>query len=374
MRPGKAWNTTHNDNLGRNNVRSIFQDKTVLITGGTGSLGKTLTRVLLAGDYGLPRKIIIFSRDEAKQHYMRVAYSTLKSPTDEVIYDNFRRILEFRIGDVRNYASLCGAIRQADIVVNAAALKQVPSCEYFPVEAGLTNIMGPANIVRAIEENQLPVQTVVGVSTDKACLPINAMGMTKALQERVFLAGNITCPHTRFICVRYGNVLASRGSVIPLFHEQIKAGGPLTITTADMTRFLLPLRHAVTTIATAIAGAGPGETYVPKIPAARITDVAKALIGARTIETKITGIRPGEKIHEMMISPEEGVRAYDRGEFYAISPMLPELQTGENGPPRGRAYASNDDVMDYEQTVALLRKYKLMVEDARGDADGELLS
>lgn len=355
-------------------MQTVFKNKTVLITGGTGSLGKTLTKVLLAGDYGLPRKIIIFSRDEAKQHYMRVAYSTIKSPTDEVIYNNFQRLLEFRIGDVRNYASLCGAMRQADIVVNAAALKQVPSCEYFPLEASLTNIIGPTNIVRAIEENQLPVETVVGVSTDKACLPINTMGMSKALQERVFIAGNITCPNTRFICVRYGNVLASRGSVIPLFHEQIKAGGPVTITTTDMTRFLLPLRHAVTTIATAINLAKAGETYVPKIPAALITDVAKALIGDRPVKTSVTGIRPGEKIHEMMISPEEGVRAYDRGDFYAIAPMLPELQVPTKENPRNAAYASNDTVMNFEQTLSLLQKYKLMVDDVRDETDMELLS
>ena len=355
----------------------VFENKKILITGGTGSLGKTLVKKLLAGEYGLPQKIVVFSRDEAKQHYMRVAYSTLQNPTDEIIYDNFRRLLEFRIGDVRNYAGLCGAIRNMDIVVNAAALKQVPSCEYFPHEATLTNVIGASNIVRAIEENDLPVQTVVGVSTDKACLPVNAMGMTKALQERIFIAGNITCPATRFICVRYGNVLASRGSVIPLFHEQIQKGGPVTITTADMTRFLLPLSHAVTTIATAVAGAHPGETYVPKIPAALITDVARALIGDRDIATVITGIRPGEKIHEMMISPEEGVRAYDRGQFYAIKPMLPELVTPESDPalkPRGTSYGSGDDVMSYDETLALLQRHKLMLGDTRDGADEELLS
>ncbi len=355
-------------------MQSIFRDKTVLITGGTGSLGKTLTRTLLCGDYGLPRKIIIFSRDEAKQHYMRVSYSALKSPTDEVIYNNFNRILEFRIGDVRNYSSLCGVIRGADIVINAAALKQVPSCEYFPVEANLTNVMGPANIVRAIYENDLSVQSVVGVSTDKACLPINSMGMTKAIQERIFISGNISSPKTRFICVRYGNVLASRGSVIPLFHEQIKNGGPVTITTNEMTRFLLPLRHAVTTIAAALATARAGEIYVPKIPAALMADVARALVGDRGIEIKIIGIRPGEKTHELMISPEEGDRAYDRGDFYAIAPMLPELAAECTGQPRKKAYASNDDVMNFDETLALLRKYKLMPEDSHDGMDGELLS
>jgi len=355
-------------------MHNVFKDKSVFITGGTGSLGKTLTRQLLAGTYGLPRKIVIFSRDEAKQHDMRVAYSTMKNPTDEVIYDNFRRLLTFRIGDVRDYASLCGALRGVDIVVNAAALKQVPSCEYFVLEACLTNITGASNIVRAIEENRLPVETVVGVTTDKACLPVNAMGMTKALQERMFIAGNISCPDTRFICARYGNVLASRGSVIPLFHEQIAAGGPVTITTPEMTRFLLPLNYAVTTIAVAIEMGYPGETFIPKIPSARITDVAKALIGDRPIETKIIGIRPGEKIHELMISPEEGFRAYDRGDFYAVAPMLPELQRQENTPAYGKSYGSGDSVMSYEETEALLREHKLMIGDQREGSDEELLS
>lgn len=352
----------------------VFEGKAVCITGGTGSLGKTLVRKLLSGEYGMPSRIIVFSRDEAKQHDMRVAYAAVKNPTDEIVYDNFRRLLTFRIGDVRDYPSLCGALRNVDIIINAAALKQVPACEYFPHQAAMTNVMGAANILRAIEENGLPVETVVGVSTDKACLPVNTMGMTKALQERVFIAGNLTCPKTRFICVRYGNVLASRGSVIPLFHAQIEAGGPVTITTTDMTRFLLPLNHAVTTIATAIAHAKPGETWVPKIPAALITDVAKALIGNRDIQVKVIGIRPGEKIHERMISDEEGSRAYDRGDFYAIAPMLPEIRVDTQETPRGRAYGSNDDVMDYDETLALLARHKLLIGDVRDSGDGELLS
>lgn len=355
-------------------MQHVFQDKAVLITGGTGSLGKTLTRQLLAGTYGLPRKIVILSRDEAKQHFMRVHYSTIKHPTDEVIYDNFRRLLTFRIGDVRDYAVVHSALQGIDIVINAAALKQVPSCEYFVNEACLTNVTGAANIVRAIEAHNLPIETVVGVTTDKACLPVNAMGMTKALQERVFIAGNIACPDTRFICARYGNVLASRGSVIPLFHEQILAGGPVTITTTDMTRFLLPLSYAVTTIATAVRQANPGETYIPKIPAALITDVAKALIGDRPVPIKVIGIRPGEKIHELMISPEEGARAYDRGEFYAIAPMLPELQRTETVAPLGRSYGSNDNVMTFEETQALLGANKLYIGDDRTGVDEELLA
>ena len=173
------------------------------------------------------KKIIVFSRDEAKQHEMRINFQNLKSPTDEVIYNNFKQLLEFRIGDVRDFHSISSVLQKSDIVFNAAALKQVPSCEYFPFEAVQTNIIGPENIIRAIRENDLPIDTVVGISTDKACKPVNVMGMTKAIQERIFITANVDCPNTRFICVRYGNVLASRGSVIPLFHELISSGGPL---------------------------------------------------------------------------------------------------------------------------------------------------
>ena len=198
-----------------------LQDKTTLVTGGTGSLGKILVRRLLAGDMGTPKKVIILSRDEAKQHDMRMEYLQKTVTTDEVIYNNFKRILEFRIGDVRDYHDICTSLKNVDIVINAAALKQVPTCEYFPGQAVLTNCTGGQNIVNAIVENQYPVETVLGVSTDKACKPVSVMGMTKAIQERIFVSANVLVPETRFICVRYGNVLASRGSVIPLFREQI---------------------------------------------------------------------------------------------------------------------------------------------------------
>ena len=168
----------------------------MLVTGGTGSLGKVLVRRLLSGEMGLPAKIIVFSRDEAKQHYMRVEYQNgaTAASTDEVIYHNFERLLEFRIGDVRDFPSVASALRDADVVVNAAALKQVPTCEYFPYEAVRTNIGGAENIVRAIQEHRLPVETVVGVSTDKACKPVNVMGMTKAIQERVFIQAQHALP------------------------------------------------------------------------------------------------------------------------------------------------------------------------------------
>lgn len=340
----------------------LFEGKTIVITGGTGSLGKVLTRRLLTGNYGNPRKIIIFSRDEAKQHFMRVEYQNKKKVTDEVIYDNFRQMLEFRIGDVRNYHSICSVLKGADMVINAAALKQVPSCEYFPYEAVETNITGAENIVKAIRENDFNIQTAVCVSTDKACKPINVMGMTKAIQERVFIAANISVPSVRFICVRYGNVLASRGSVIPLFHEQITSGLPVTITTDDMTRFLLPLESAVDIIFAAVQSASPGETYIPRVPSALIMNVAKALIGHRGNKIVVTGIRPGEKIHEILVSEEEAWHTIRRGDYYVIRPMLPELmQELDRSETLKNEYSSKDNILSYEDTVKLLERFNLML-------------
>jgi UDP-glucose 4-epimerase len=305
---------------------------------------------------------------------MRLSYLHKKVSTDEAIYRNFSKILEFRIGDVRDHAAVCSAVKDADIVVNAAALKQVPSCEYFPAEALLTNCMGACNIVRAIGENGYPVGTVVAVSTDKACKPVNVMGMTKALQERIFVAANILNPKTRFIGVRYGNVLASRGSVIPLFHEQIRTGGPVTITVPEMTRFLLSLNRAVDTIFTAIKTALPGEIYVPDVPSATVINLAKALIGKRKIKIREIGIRPGEKMHEVMVSEEEANHCVKRGEFYAIKSMLPELA---GAPKESNAldgeFSSAQRILDYPRTVELLKQHRLMVGGKTEWDDGELL-
>jgi UDP-glucose 4-epimerase len=341
-----------------------LKDKRVLITGGTGSLGKVLVRRILSGEMGRPQRVIVLSRDEAKQHNMRLAFQHRKSATDEIIYRNFEQLLQFQIGDVRDLHSIARALRCVDVVFNAAALKQVPTCEYFPYEAVATNITGAENIVRVIREGHLPVETVVGISTDKACKPVNVMGMTKAIQERVFIQANMDCPNTRFCCVRYGNVLSSRGSVVPLFHEQIRRGGPVTITTRDMTRFLLSLHDAVDTVFAAVSFARRGETYIPRVPAARMVDLADALIGARKIKKVVTGIRPGEKIHEILISEEEAPRAVDRGKYYAILPMLPELRSGDEASAGlKKEYSSGDSVMKKPALIALLKKHKLMVED-----------
>lgn len=352
----------------------VFLDKVVLVTGGTGSLGQVLVSRILSGEEGVPEKLIILSRDEAKQHYMRLRFLNKKNSTDEIIYNNFVNKLEFRIGDVRDYGSVLSALRGVDIVINAAALKQVPSCEYFPGEAVRTNILGAENIVRAIQEHQLKIETVVGVSTDKACKPVNVMGMTKAVQEKIFIAGNILSPGTRFICVRYGNVLASRGSVIPLFHEQILKGGPVTITTENMTRFLLPLERAVDTVVNAIQRALPGETFVPRAPATNIVTLAKALIENREVEICITGIRPGEKIDEIMLSDEEAPRAYVSGDFYAIQPMLPELIKEYRKGPLKKEYSSSDELMNLEETSEYLRAHKLLIGQSDTNCeDAELL-
>jgi FlaA1/EpsC-like NDP-sugar epimerase len=299
--------------------------KRILITGGTGSLGKVLTRRILSGQLGTPQSVVVFSRDEAKQHEMRMEYLNRRSVTEDVMYHNFERTLQFKIGDVRDFHSVAQALTNVDIVFNAAALKQVPACEYFPYEAVRTNIEGAENIVRAIKELRLNIETVVAISTDKACKPTNVMGMTKAIQERIFLTANIDCPKTRFVAVRYGNVLASRGSVVPLFLDQIEAGGPITLTDKKMTRFLLTLDQAVDTVFEAMQFAEAGETYSPRIKAALIVDVVNALVGKKKIEVKETGVRPGEKLHEVLVSQEESLRTISRGEYFAIKSILPEV-------------------------------------------------
>jgi FlaA1/EpsC-like NDP-sugar epimerase len=341
----------------------ILADKRVVITGGTGSLGKTLTHRILSGELGTPKKVIIFSRDEAKQHDIRISYLSKKVVTDEVIYRNFMNILEMRIGDIRDFANVCSVLKDVDIVFNSAALKQVPTCEYFPMQALQTNCIGAYNIARAIEENGYPVGTVVGISTDKACKPVSVMGMTKSVQERIFIAANIMCPKTRFISVRYGNVLASRGSVIPLFQDQVRSGGPVTVTVPEMTRFLLSLNEAVDTVFAAVRQAEAGDIYVPGAPSTTVLNLAKALIGDRKIDTVVTGIRPGEKMHEIMVSEDEVHRCFKQGDYFVVRPMLPELRReGDlSGPRLEKEFSSEDVVLSFEATVALLKKHNLLI-------------
>lgn len=342
-----------------------FSGKNILITGGTGSLGRALIKRLLSMGEKAPNKIIVFSRDEAKQHYMRLDYLQKREATDEIIYNNFKRSVEFRIGDVRDIRAVTSAITNVDIIIHTAALKQVPSCEYFPVEAINTNVLGSINIVEAIRSKVgiCHVQKVVGISTDKACMPVNSYGMAKSLMERVFIAANLEPLGTTFSLVRYGNVLASRGSVIPLFRDQIECGGPVTITHTDMTRFFFSLDDAVDVIFKCLKDAYPGEIVVPKLPSFTMVNIANAMISRlnKSIKIKVTGLRPGEKLHETLISDVEAPYSFDCGDnYYIITSMLPELAHRKIDKSLTSPYTSLDFILDLEETLRLLERNKLL--------------
>ena len=281
----------------------MFDGKTLLITGGTGSFGNAVLRRFLASGI---REIRIFSRDEKKQDDMRKHYQDSK--------------IKFYLGDVRDLASVKNAMHGVDYIFHAAALKQVPSCEFFPLEAVKTNVLGTDNVLTAAIE--CGVRKVICLSTDKAAYPINAMGISKAMMEKVFVAKAKTVdPDQTLICgTRYGNVMASRGSVIPLFVEQIQAGQPLTVTDPCMTRFLMSLDEAVELVLYAFQHAEAGDIMVEKAPACTIADLAQAmleLLGADN-EMRIIGTRHGEKRYETLLTREEYVRAVDMGGFYRI--------------------------------------------------------
>jgi len=281
----------------------MFKNKTLLITGGTGSFGNAVLNRFLNIDIG---EIRIFSRDEKKQDDMRKLYKNDK--------------IKFYIGDVRDLQSIKNAMHGVDYIFHAAALKQVPSCEFFPLEAVKTNVLGTDNVLTAaINEG---VKKVICLSTDKAAYPINAMGISKAMMEKVFVAKSKTVsPDRTTICgTRYGNVMASRGSVIPLFVEQIKSGQPLTITDPNMTRFLMSLEAAVELVVFAFSNAQAGDIMVQKSPASTIKELAQALIELFNAENeiKIIGTRHGEKLYETLLTKEEYIRVEDMGEFFRV--------------------------------------------------------
>ena len=281
---------------------SIFKNKILLITGGTGSFGNAVLNRFLDSDHF--SEIRIFSRDEKKQDDMR---NQLKSDK-----------LKFYIGDVRDYNSVERAMRGVDYVFHAAALKQVPSCEFFPLEATKTNVFGTQNVIDAAGTNK--VKKVICLSTDKAAYPINAMGISKALMEKVAVAASRNLTETTVCLTRYGNVMASRGSVIPLFLKQIKEGNPITITDPNMTRFLMSLDEAVELVLFAFEHGNPGDLFVNKAPAGTIGDLAQALkeLCNSDTEIKIIGTRHGEKLYETLCTREEMVKAEDLGDFYRI--------------------------------------------------------
>jgi UDP-glucose 4-epimerase len=282
----------------------MFTNKTLLITGGTGSFGNAVLDRFLKHDLA---EIRIFSRDEKKQEDMR-----LRLKNDRV---------KFYIGDVRQFNSVADAMRGVDFVFHAAALKQVPSCEFYPMEAVQTNILGAENVMRAALDHG--VKKCVVLSTDKAVYPINAMGMTKALMEKVMVAKSRLCdPQKMILCAtRYGNVMGSRGSVIPLFLNQILARQPLTITDPNMTRFLMSLDDSVDLVIQAFSAANPGDIFVQKSPASTIGDLALAMkeLFTSDLEIKIIGTRHGEKLYETLVSREEMARAEDLKQYYRIS-------------------------------------------------------
>lgn len=275
----------------------------MLITGGTGSFGRAVLTTLLDNDC---REVRVFSRDELKQEMMRIEVSNPR--------------VRFFIGDVRDPSSLDRAMVGVDYVFHAAALKQVPSCEFFPIEAVKTNILGSENVIRAATAHG--IKRVVCLSTDKAVLPINAMGMSKALMEKVALAHARTGAEagTTVCCVRYGNVMCSRGSVIPLFISQIKQGKPLTLTVAEMTRFMLPLRDAVDLVLYAFEHGNPGDIFVRKAPACSLASLAEALqaIFEQKSGVNAIGSRHGEKLYETLLTTEELRRSEDRGDYYRV--------------------------------------------------------
>ena len=305
-----------------------WQGLSVLLTGGTGSFGRRFTEILLAEQS--VEKLIIFSRDELKQHEMRM------------VYDDPR--LRFFIGDVRDKERLHRAVQNVDIIVHAAALKQVPSCEYNPFEAVKTNILGASNIIDvAIDAG---VERVMALSTDKAVNPINLYGATKLVAEKLFVQGNAYAGAggTRFSCVRYGNVVGSRGSVIPVFQNQ-RATGRITITDERMTRFWVTLQHGVRFVIKCTGLMHGGEVFVPKIPSMRMVDLAEVV--APDCEREVIGIRPGEKLHEVLISRDESRYTLEFDDMYLIQPVHPWWQTpeysGAQPMPDGSKFSSDSN-------------------------------
>ncbi len=294
-------------------VKILFADKVLLITGGTGSFGNAVLRRFLDSDV---REVRILSRDEKKQDDMRKRYDNPK--------------LKFYIGDVRDYQSVLNAVRGVDFIFHAAALKQVPSCEFHPLEAVKTNVLGTENVLEAAIN--CAVERVICLSTDKAVYPINAMGISKAMMEKVSVAKSRSANGTVICATRYGNVMASRGSVIPLFVDQIRSGKPITVTDPNMTRFMMTLDDAVDLVLYAFEHGNPGDIFVQKAPAATIKTLAHALTNLLQVpehEVREIGTRHGEKLFEVLLSREEMAEAEDLGDYFRIPPDLRDLNYGK---------------------------------------------
>ena len=338
----------------------MFDNKTLLITGGTGSFGNAVLKKFLSSNL---KEIRIFSRDEKKQDDMRKHYSSKK--------------LKFYIGDVRDFQSILNATRGVDYIFHAAALKQVPSCEFHPMEAVKTNVFGTENVLEAAVQNQ--VKRVVCLSTDKAVYPINAMGISKAMMEKIMVAKsrNVDSGQTVICGTRYGNVMASRGSVIPLFVDQVRAGNPLTITDPNMTRFMMTLADAVDLVLYAFEHGNNGDLFVQKAPAATVQTLAKALtslMGLPDYPINVIGTRHGEKLYEALLSREEMVCAEDMGDYYRVPPDLRDLnyakyvEQGQQMISEAQDYNShNTQRLNENGMQNLLLKLDFMQRIARGE-------
>ena len=338
----------------------MFKNKTLLITGGTGSFGNAVLKQFLNSDL---KEIRIFSRDEKKQDDMRKQYNSSK--------------IKFYIGDVRDYRSILNATRGVDFIFHAAALKQVPSCEFHPVEAVNTNVLGTENLLEAAIQNE--VERVICLSTDKAVYPINAMGISKAMMEKVMVAKSRNLDKTKtVICgTRYGNVMASRGSVIPLFIEQIKENKPLTITDPNMTRFMMTLADAVDLVLYAFEHGNNGDIFVQKAPAATVKVLADALVDLMKKPNhpiNVIGTRHGEKLYEVLLSREEMACAEDMGDYFRVSPDLRDLnyskfvEDGEETISQACDYNShNTEQLNVESMQKLLLKLSFMQAIANGE-------
>ncbi len=341
-----------------------IKNKTLLITGGTGSFGNAvLNRFLVTNHF---REIRIFSRDEKKQHDMRIALKNDK--------------VKFYIGDVRDYASVDRAMRGVDYVFHAAALKQVPSCEFFPLEATKTNVFGTQNVIDSAIANK--VKKVICLSTDKAAYPINAMGISKALMEKVAMAAARNASETTVCLTRYGNVMASRGSVIPLFVKQLQTGQALTITDPNMTRFLMTLDEAVELVLFAFENGNQGDLFVNKAPAATIGDLANAIKELAKVDNEINiiGTRHGEKLYETLCTREEMVKAEDMGDFYRIPADNRDLNysmyfsEGEKDIAVIEDYHShNTERLDVDQVKKLISKLALVKKELLGEEVSDFL-
>jgi len=339
-------------------TNSIFTNKKLLITGGTGSFGNAVLRRFLDSDIS---EIRIFSRDEKKQDDMRKKYANQK--------------LKFYLGDVRDYDSVNSVMRNVDYVFHSAALKQVPSCEFHPLQATKTNVLGTDNVLEAAIKNK--VSNVICLSTDKAVYPINAMGISKALMEKVAIAKSRESGYTKICVTRYGNVMASRGSVIPVFVDQIRQGKPLTLTNPDMTRFMMTLDDAVDLVLYAFENGNSGDTFVQKAPAATVEVLAEALkdlLNKPNHPVGVIGTRHGEKLYEALLSVEEMALAEDMGDYYRIPPDLRDLNyskfidVGDSTLSQTEEYNShNTQRLDVEGMKQLLLKLPFVVEASMGN-------